>query len=61
MSTCPVLDGKMKFSDLESILRSKTGEELHQDDIDLIHKSISQKDVLALIPSHFLCIVLLRI
>ena len=51
----------MKFSDLESILRSKTGEELHQDDIDLIHKSISQKDVLALIPSHFLCIVLLRI
>merc|ERR1711936_1299478 len=44
LSTCPVLDGKMKFSDLESILRSKTGEELHQDDIDLIHKSISQKD-----------------
>ena len=31
----------MKFSDLETILKSKTGEELNQDDIQMIQKSIS--------------------
>ena len=41
MSTCPVVDGKMKFSDLETVLKSKTGEELSQDDIIMIQKSIS--------------------
>ena len=45
MSTCPVVDGKMKFSDLEAILKSETGEELQQEEIDLIQKSISEDNV----------------
>ena len=45
MSTCPLVDGKMKFSDLEAILKSKTGEELHQDEIYLIQKSLSDNNV----------------
>ena len=31
----------MKFSDLETILKSKTGEELNSDDIIMIQKSVS--------------------
>ena len=45
MSTCPVVDGKMKFSDLEAILKSETGEQLQQEEIDLIQKSISEEKV----------------
>ena len=41
MSTCPIVEGKMKFSDLETILKSKTGEELNEDDIQMIQKSVS--------------------
>merc|ERR1712150_187073 len=43
LSTCPIVEGKIKFSDLETILKSKTGEELNQDDIQMIQKSISHK------------------
>ena len=46
MSTCPVVDGKMKFSDLEAILKSETGEQLQQEEIDLIQKSISEEKVM---------------
>ena len=36
-----IVEGKMKFSDLETILKSKTGEELNSDDIIMIQKSVS--------------------
>ena len=47
----------MKFTDLETILKSKTGEELNSDDIIMIQKSISDvcHSVISVIISNNFC------
>lgn len=41
MTICPQTDGKLNYSDFEAILKRKTGEELQQDEISIIQKSLN--------------------
>ena len=41
MTICPTTEGKLNWTDLESILRRPTGEQLQSDEVSVIHKAMA--------------------